>query len=62
MEGSGRRTWGILFALLGAVPLGAAGSSTERCGDGGWQQEACLLHGLDSAPEQSRGRELRRMK
>jgi hypothetical protein len=25
MEGSGRRTWGILFALLGAVPLGAAG-------------------------------------
>jgi len=25
MEGSGRRTWGILFALLGAVPLGATG-------------------------------------
>jgi hypothetical protein len=25
MEGSGRRTWGILFTLLGAVPLGAAG-------------------------------------
>ena len=24
MEGSGRRTWGILFALLGMVPVGAA--------------------------------------